>query len=228
MQRRHPHRTIITARRALLLLVALSVYVARDAPARAAAPPHSSAEAAFSLVPRSLRVASWARALEPIEVRSMNTRIAGRVRLYDATGELDDDARATFERIASREPEPHRLATRVEQLIVKAAYHFGAERVLIVSGWRANAGKHGTGDAVDFKLQGVRARDVAAYLRGLPRVGVGLYTHPATQFVHLDVREPSYHWLDSSAPGAHGREVQLGDPRGEKRDAAYTPDMDLP
>ena len=45
---------------------------------------------------------------------------------------------------------------------------------------------------------------VAAYLRGVPRVGVGLYTHPRTRWVHLDVRDRSYHWADATPPASAG------------------------
>jgi hypothetical protein len=116
----------------------------------------------------------------------------------------------------------------VEQLVFKAAHHFGASHVVIVSGWREHGGRHTRGEAVDFRVDGVYAAKVAAYLRSLPRVGVGIYTHPNTQFVHVDVREPSYAWVDASPPGVHGWERQLGVPHADKRDAAYQPEMDLP
>jgi uncharacterized protein YcbK (DUF882 family) len=209
-------------------LVILSLFVARDAPAHALAVARQGAETALAAGLRPTREASWARGLEPIEVSNVTTKAAARIRLYDSGGEMDDESRIEFERIASRDPQPHPLARRLEQLVVKAAYHFNSRRVLVVSGWRERAGKHGTGEALDFKLQGVPAYEVAAYLRSLPRVGVGLYTHPGTQFVHVDVREPSYHWLDASPPGVHWRERQIGNPHGEARDAGYLPEMDLP
>ena len=129
---------------------------------------------------------------------------------------------------AGRDGEPHPLAPRVEQLLFKAAYHFGGAPIVVVSAWRSHAGKHTAGEAIDFKLRGVPAAKVAAYLRGLSRVGVGIYTHPSTQFVHVDVRDPSYHWVDGSASGARGRERQMADRTVLKRDAAYAAEMDLP
>jgi hypothetical protein len=111
---------------------------------------------------------------------------------------------------------------------MKAAYHFGGTRVIVISGFRRNAGRHGTGDAVDFKLEGVRAARLAAYLRSLPRTGVGVYTHPRTQFVHLDVRESSYFWIDASPPGVRWRPAQLRDPSAAKRDGSWKSEMDLP
>ena len=156
-------------------------------------------------------------------------RASGRdVRLYADDGEIDETARETFERVAANDAEPHALAPRVEQLLMRAAYHFGAAPVQVVSAWRERASRHGTGEAIDFKLKGVGARQLAAYLRQLPRAGVGIYTNPRTQFVHLDVRDQSYHWVDASPPGVKWHEAQIRDPGAAKRDAAWTPEADLP
>jgi uncharacterized protein YcbK (DUF882 family) len=213
---------------ALAPLVVVSLLVARDAPARDAVVARLCVETPLSAAARPARSAQWADGLDAIDVTSVTTRTRARVRLYAPDGEIDEAARTDLERVASNDPEPHPLAVRVEQLVMKAAYHFAAARVLVVSGWRENAGRHGSGDAVDFKLQGVSAAQLAAYLRKLPRAGVGVYTHPRTQFVHLDVREESYHWLDASPPGVKWREWQLRDPHRSERDASWTEDADLP
>jgi uncharacterized protein YcbK (DUF882 family) len=174
------------------------------------------------------RTAIWARYLPPVEVKSVVTRETANVRLYADDGEIDASARETLERVAANDHPPHILAPRVEQLLMRAAYHFGAPQVQLVSAFRARASRHGTGEAIDFKLKGVPAWRLAAYLRQLPRAGVGIYTNPNTQFVHLDVRDQSYHWVDASPPGVKWHERPIGDPGAEKRDAAWTPDADLP
>jgi hypothetical protein len=212
--------------RSLILIVLFAI--ARDAPANIVRMPRLLVET--PLVAQSLkpRTANWAESLGPIEVASVATHVSTSIRLYSSDGAIDEEARSDFERAASIEDDPHPLALRLEQLVMKAAYHFKQSRVVVVSGWRPNAGRHGTGDALDFKLEGVRAAQLAAFLRQLPRAGVGIYTHPRTQFVHLDVREPSYHWLDASPPGIKWRAAQLRDPWAQKRDASWTPEMDLP
>jgi hypothetical protein len=212
--------------RSLVLLALFAV--ARDAPANVVRTPRLLLETPLVAQAVSPRVAHWAEALAPIEVASVAAREGVRVRLYSSDGAIDEQARSDFERAASIEDDPHSLALRLEQLVVKAAYHFKQTRVVVVSGWRRNAGRHGTGEALDFKMDGVRAAQLAAFLRQLPRAGVGVYTHPRTQFVHLDVREPSYHWLDASPPGIKWHEARLRDPSAEKRDASWTPEMDLP
>jgi len=75
---------------------------------------------------------------------------------------------------------------------------------------------------------GVPPKKLAELLRTFARVGVGVYIHPRSQFVHLDVREQSYHWIDGSPPGRTWREHALPDPTAQERDAAYTPAQDLP
>jgi uncharacterized protein YcbK (DUF882 family) len=209
-------------------LVALALFIARDAPAHVLRGAGVYLEtAAFARTPNA-RSASWARVLPPIEVSSVVSREHAPVRLYADDGEIDPSARATLERIAANDATPHALAPRVEQLLVRASYHFGAAPVQLVSAWRNRASRHGTGEAIDFKLKGVYPWELAAYLRQVPRAGVGIYTNPATRFVHLDVRDQSYHWADASPPGVKWHERQLGDPAAAKRDAAWTPEADLP
>lgn len=121
------------------------------------------------------------------------------------------------------------LDARVVQLAIRAAYHFGGAPIVLVSATRKGThGKHGTGDALDFQLDGVRAASLAAFLRTSPCAGVGIYTHPKTQYVHVDVRDQSYHWIDASPPFVTWRERLLSDPTRQKRDGSYDSAMDLP
>ena len=180
----------------------------------------------------------WAASLAPIAVLNRNTNARGAIRLYDAHGVLDRGEARAFMRIAgSTRSEPddaaddddERLDLRVVQLAIRAAHHFGGASIAVVSATRAGArGKHGTGEALDFALDGVKASILAAYLRATPRAGVGIYTHPRTQYVHLDVREHSYHWIDGSPPGVTWREQLLADPKQAMRDASWSASMDLP
>ncbi|MEL6181833.1 MAG: DUF882 domain-containing protein, partial [Myxococcota bacterium] len=60
--------------------------------------------------------------------------------------------------------------------------------------------RHGTGEAADIRVPGVPAADVAYMVRAhFERVGVGYY--PTSGFVHVDVRNQSYYWIDRSGPG---------------------------
>jgi hypothetical protein len=210
---------------------ALIALVSGDVSASATRIASLGVEPLLTVAQRPTRVAAWAERLPAIPVRSEGSSDGAMLRLYASDGSIDGASRAEFERIAAQTDEPHRLSLRLEQLVFKAAYHFRETKdvaVVIVSGFRYHAGRHGTAEAIDFKLRGVPARALAAYLRGMPRAGVGVYIHPQTQYVHLDVRDPSYHWIDASPPGVHWHEAQIADRNGAERDASWQPDMDLP
>jgi uncharacterized protein YcbK (DUF882 family) len=174
-------------------------------------------------------------ALSPVAMINVNTQERAELRLYDSSGALSDGALERIEELLADGRDPLKLERapidhRVLKLLFKAAYHFGAPELEIVSGYRKpgrrREGLHGQGRAIDFKLRGVKAAELASYLRRLPRAGVGVYTHPKTQYVHLDVREQSYHWLDASPPRRTWRERSLG--RIAPLHDRYEPEMDLP
>ena len=209
------------------LLLAAAVLLAADAQAQTRQRP-AAVDTPLVAAPRDARSVAWAAALQPVRVASAATTTNVSIRLYTHDGEVDESARASFEEIVAGDAQPHPLAPRLVQLVFKAAYHFANARVVVVSGWRDRAGRHTTGEALDFKLEGVHAAQLAAWLRGLSRVGVGVYTHPCTQSVHLDLRDTIYHWIDGSPPGVTWRERQLRDPGQVKRDALWSPEADLP
>jgi hypothetical protein len=207
----------------------LSLFVVRDAAASTQREPRICEESGLSRGAPARRAAAWADALAPVDVKNVATRMSGPVRLYASDGVVDESQRRVFELLASgSETNAPPLSLRLEQLVVKASYHFDGARILVVSGWRIRAGRHGTGEALDFRLEGIRVWRLAAYLRTLPRVGVGIYTHPRTQYVHLDVRDTSYHWIDASPPGVRWRGAPLWNKATAKNDASWTSDMDLP
>jgi hypothetical protein len=176
--------------------------------------------------------APWAVALPPLKVMGANSGATDSVRLYGVDGSLDGAAVEAFARVSADFNGYAPLKPRLVQLVAKAAYHFHAGSVVVVSGYRQKRGgkadHHTAGEALDFKLPGVEYRKLAAYLRSYPLVGVGVYTNPRTQYVHLDVRDRSYHWIDASPPGVTWREALLPDPNQATRDASYTPESDLP
>lgn len=181
---------------------------------------------------------AWATELPAIDVKNLKTSVRSKIRLYAEDGTIERSALRAFMQVASSEADASEhaedevvepLDPRLVQLAFRAAYKFGGKPIVIVSATRKRAhGKHRTGEALDFKLEGVRAATLASYIRTFPRAGVGIYTHPKTQYVHLDVRDRSYHWLDASPPRVSWRERRLPDRTQEKRDASYERSMDLP
>lgn len=175
----------------------------------------------------------WAQALTPLAFRDIKTGEHREVRLYADDGTIDETQAQRLDQLL-HDPDaagPDTLNRRLLQLVVKVAHHFHAPEVIVVSSFRESRRKgsrHRTGEAMDFILPGTPSPTLAALLRTYPRVGVGVYTHRRTQFVHLDVRAESYHWLDASPPGRVWRERPLPDRGAPVRDAAYRPEQDLP
>ncbi|HVY29214.1 MAG TPA: DUF882 domain-containing protein [Polyangiaceae bacterium] len=175
--------------------------------------------------------------LPALHIVNEASRESADIKLYDAAGNIDEAAAQRLDALLcdARKPKQHETTTlqrRTLQLLFKAAYHFHASEVEVVSAYRKpgrrREGPHGTGSAIDFRLSGVEARELAAYLRRIPRTGVGIYTHPKTQYVHLDSREHSFHWLDASPPRRHWREKSIGAPDLPQLDDSYRPEQDLP
>ena len=125
----------------------------------------------------------------------------------DDGGFGDDDLLAASAALAHRiDGSTHDIESRLLDLVYQAARHFRAPWVYVISGYRPGRGtsRHAHGRAIDFVLPGTSDRRLAAWLRRLGFVGVGIYT--TSGFVHLDVRERSYFWSDSSGPREDNRE----------------------
>jgi hypothetical protein len=71
---------------------------------------------------------------------------------------------------------------------------------------------------MDIVVPGVSDADLASFARELGYVGVGIY--PTSGFVHVDVRDRSYFWVDASAPGRRDRERPILRELTAKCDAA--------
>ncbi len=171
----------------------------------------------------------WVARLYPLHVADLDTRAEANLVLYRPDGSVDPRTVEAFSAVAVRgDDDVWPLRTRLVQLAFKAAYHFGAGSLVILSAYRPHAGYHSKCAALDFQLPGTSAKKLASWLRTLPRAGVGVYTNRRTQFVHLDVRQMSYHWLDASPPHVRWKELHLYDPSWRSRDASYTPASDLP
>lgn len=110
-----------------------------------------------------------------------------------------------------------RVSARLLDLIYHAAKHFDVFHVHVVSGVRRDrsGSRHSHGLAADIVLPGVSDEELAAYFRPQGFCGVGIYTRAG--FVHIDVRERSYFWLDKSPPG---RRMKIIPVRGEEARAA--------
>ncbi len=175
--------------------------------------------------------------LPAVTFHNRNSQQTLTAKLYHQAGEIDESAAVRIDEVLADMRDPKRPKTtpidrRLLQLLYRTAYHFNAPSIEVTSAFRMpgrkREGLHALGRAIDFAIVGVKTEELASYLRKLPRVGVGLYTHRRTRFVHLDVREQSYHWLDASPPGRTWRGMSLGDNGLVARDAGYRTVDDWP
>ena len=102
----------------------------------------------------------------------------------------------------------HPIDPHLLDVIYRLQVHFKAPEIRIISGYRAPArsgatSNHGKGRAMDLVVPGASDEEVARLAREQGFAGVGIY--PVSGFVHVDVRERSYFWVDTSAPGKRSR-----------------------
>ena len=101
----------------------------------------------------------------------------------------------------------HPIDPRLLDAIYRLEAHFHAHEIRIISGYRTPRGgatsNHGKGRAMDLVVPGASDEEVAKFAREQGFAGVGIY--PTSGFVHVDVRERSYFWVDTSGPGKRSR-----------------------
>lgn len=101
----------------------------------------------------------------------------------------------------------HPIDPRLLDLVYRIEAHFHAHEIRIISGYRTPHGgatsNHGKGRAMDLVVPGASDIEVAKLAREEGFAGVGIY--PVSGFVHVDVRERSYFWVDTSGPGKRSR-----------------------
>ena len=210
-----------------------SSFAFADVPRPASKPPAPHAKPRYASY-----VAKWHApspdATAPVDARgraklvlvSLNT--SDRAEL-EAAGDAGGFAASDLDRAAFvlREPSSgneHPVEPRVLDFAYRVQRHFDASEIRVVSGYRTphrkNASNHGRGRAIDMVVPGVADADVAKFARELGFVGVGIY--PSSGFVHVDVRDRSYFWVDASGPGRRDRERSILGPLAQKSDAAAT------
>jgi hypothetical protein len=114
----------------------------------------------------------------------------------------------------------HAIAPHLLDLVYRAMRHFDAPLVHLVSGYRADraGSRHTQGRAIDMVLPGVSNEELADYVRTFGFVGVGIY--PKSGFVHMDVRDASFFWVDNSLPDERCRTEPILPELAKQADAA--------
>ena len=176
-------------------------------------------------------------ALQPLVLAPIDAHGGQRVSLIPARDEggfseaQQSQAARAFSPLGRKNPHP--ISPRLLDLAYRAMRHFDAPLVHLISGYRADraGSRHTQGRAIDMVLPGVSNEQLAAYVRQFGFVGVGVY--PKSGFVHLDVRDQSFFWLDNSLPNERCRpepmllgEAKLAD--AHARDRGLAPDTFVP
>jgi uncharacterized protein YcbK (DUF882 family) len=128
----------------------------------------------------------------------------------------------------------HPIDARLLNLLYAIQKRFSAGEIRFVSAYRApykgQGSNHGYGRAMDLVVPGATDEEVASYARSLGFVGVGIY--PISGFVHVDVRERSFFWVDRSGPGQPNRttgilagEAASGDAKARKEGRIGAPSL---
>jgi hypothetical protein len=151
---------------------------------------------------------AWLRAeVHPLIIRPVNRRGTYTLLPDAETGRFGEDALALAREAFRyhRDDATADVHPRLLELVYRAVEHFEAPYVHMISGYRTTraTSRHNQGRAIDFVVPGVSDRVLANFLRRQGFVGVGVY--PLSGFVHLDVRERSFFWVDASAPGRRPR-----------------------
>jgi uncharacterized protein YcbK (DUF882 family) len=133
--------------------------------------------------------------------------------LVDDLGAAQPDALKEFSHFVRcwRTGREKGIHPRTIEIISALASHFQVARVDVVSGYRARPygaphSKHFLGRAMDIRVPGVKAKEVAQWVwTNFRNVGVGYY--PKQQFVHVDTRDQDIRWIDVSSHGesAHAK-----------------------
>ena len=252
LHRDAPQRVRIAVAGAALLAALTGVLRIADAapPARPPAPPHpASAPRGYArnvqswhaaLAGRSQPRSDAGRAL--LSMRGLNTAEYVELSPLGEQGTFTDLELDRLSRFA-REPQSgttHPVHPRLADLLYRIQTHFDAAELRMLSGYRSpRAGRqsnHGRGRAMDLVVPGQLDGDVARFVRDQGFVGVGVY--PTSGFIHIDVRDKSYFWIDASGPGRRKGErgvlhdvAQRADARaigrGEKPVESYGVDLDV-
>lgn len=118
--------------------------------------------------------------------------------------DMDRAARVLREPSSGNE---HPMAPELLDIVYRIQTHFAAQEIRIISGYRTPrhgaTSNHGKGRAIDMVVPGTSDEEVAKFARELGFCGVGIY--PVSGFVHVDVRERSFFWVDNSGPGKRNR-----------------------
>ncbi len=164
----------------------------------------------------------------PLERPSGNLRIYSinqdeelRINIYNPDGSYSIEAARQVAHIfrCKRTGEEHEIDPRLLAILSHVTDRFEGRRIELLSGYRfqrKTTSNHFKGMAADFRVQGVRPKDLRAFVSTLDVGGMGVGFYPRVGFLHVDVRPaPSFRWIDNSRSNPDSWDKQP--PRAWKR-----------
>ena len=128
----------------------------------------------------------------------------GRALVFNRKGKRKVDWLLRDTRSGRVRPPPDRLVNQLYQ----AQQHFDAPIHLISGyrGWARKTSRHFKGWAIDFRVEGVPTKTLWNFCKTFAKTGCGYY--PTSGFVHMDLRDKAYTWIDVSGPGESAQYVK--------------------
>lgn len=147
-----------------------------------------------------------------ISLSNINTRERYKLVRMVSDGKLTADGREKLTRLLrdTRHKKQKKVPDRLLWEIYNAAQHFDRP-VVIVSGYRSKdrkTSRHSHGHAADFRLEGIDPKAVWEHCQSRKKLGCGYY--PKSGFVHFDVRDKDYTWIDNGGGPREHRAVAEG------------------
>lgn len=184
---------------------------------------------------RSAGVTAEGRPMLALEMINTGERVELRPDRDDGSFSASELDRAAHALRDTRTGNEYPVEPRVLDFAYRIVRHFKVQALRVVSGYRTPVGNgrsnHGRGRAIDLVVPGVGDDAVVRFARSFGYVGVGLY--PKSGFIHVDSREQSYFWVQTSwnriAP-VFARDATTADReavrRGERPPARWAPPGD--
>jgi uncharacterized protein YcbK (DUF882 family) len=156
-------------------------------------------------------LAEPAKEPEHFTVEIVNTGKVFEVTLSGPAGEPDEESYLMLrhelrcQRTGAETPIDPRLIELLHQIAVRTK-----SRIQLVSAFRAplfprDLNYHVRGMAADIRVPGLTTAELRDLARSLGANGVGYY--PTVQFVHVDVRDTPYFWIDTSGHNEPSKEM---------------------
>lgn len=171
-------------------------------------------------------------AAQELKLYDINARRALSVHPFRADGSADPLAFRMLREFMRCRRTGHELdmSSDLILLLLRISEHFDGAELQVISAHRAVDGvvtsersQHGKGTASDIRIAGVSVDELAEAAHEEGARGVGRY--PKSRFVHVDVRETPYAWIDygdSDEGGRHPSE-ESGESAGEGEGTAEAP-----